>query len=283
MARPLRLHVPGIAAHVLSRGNDKECIFTDSVDYSKYEELLEHALQRFAVTCHGWCLLWNHLHLIVRPSTFPLCGMMQQLNSNYCQWFNKRHGRVGHRLQGRYKALLIEDGSYFLNAIRYVALNPVVAQKVPDPTDWPWSSYRASIGRETAPAFLDLEPVWAVLDAATPQEGRERLQMLVTAGGRPEELWGPLIRGSAAFAKRIDPLLEPHRENDDFLYAERFATRPSLRELFAGVAGGPPLEDAVQTAFCRHVYTLKAIANELKVHPSTVWVWVRRSESRRRQ
>ena len=267
--------------HVLSRGNDKECIFTDSVDYAKYEELLEDALQRFGVNCHAWCLLWNHLHLVVRPSMLPLCGMMQQLNSNYCQWFNKRHGRVGHRLQGRYEALLIEDGSYFLNAIRYLALNPVVAKKVTDPSDWPWSSYRASIGREKARACLDLEPIWTMLDAATPEEGRERLEMLVASGGRPEELWGPLIRGSAAFAKRIDPLLEAHVENDDFLYAERFATRPSLAELLVGAAGGPELEDAVHTAFCRHAYTLKAIAKALKVHPSTVWVWARRSELRR--
>jgi len=273
--------VPGIAAHVLSRGNNKQCIFTDSVDYQKYEALLADNLRRFAVTCHAWCLLWNHLHLVVRPSTFPLSRMMGQLNSAYCGWFNRRHGRVGHVLQGRYTGILIEDGSYFLNCLRYVALNPVNARKVSDPSDWPWSSYRASIGREPAPPYLDLEPVWKMLDAATPEEGRERLQMLVMAGGRPEELWGPVIRGSAAFAKHIDPLLGPHRDNGDFLYAERFATRPSLAELFVGVAGGPSLEDAVHVAFCRHAYTLKAIGKALNLHPSTIWVWIRRSESRR--
>jgi len=282
MTRGLRLHVPGVPAHVLSRGNNKQCIFTDTVDYEKYLALLPAALERFGVECHGFCLMWNHLHLLLTAWEFPLAGAMRQLNSHYCQWFNHRHGRVGHVLQGRYRCKLIEEGSYFLNAVRYVALNPVASQKVAAPADWPWSSYRAAIGLEPAPRHLHLERVWKDLDAENEREGRERLRLFVESGGHPDELWGPLIRGSQGFLRTLDPLLERHRGTCDFTYADRFATRPPLASLISGNDGREAKEDRVRIAFLQHAYTLREIGETLQQHPSTVWRWVERSQRRRK-
>jgi len=141
MTRPLRVHVPGVACHVMSRGNNKDCIFTDDRDHEHFLELLEDALARFSVHCHVFCLLWNHYHLLVTPDEIPLWRMMQQLNSGYCQWFDRRHDRVGHVLQGRYKGPLVDNAGYFLNAARYIVLNPVEAKLVEHPIDWNWSSY----------------------------------------------------------------------------------------------------------------------------------------------
>ena len=111
----------------------------------------------------AFCLLVNHLHLLVTPREQPLWRMMQQLNSTYCSWFNQRHERVGHVLQGRYKSKLIDDCAYFLNATRYLALNPVVAQQVEHPEDW-WSSYRAAIGLATTPCARS-RPWWTSIRA----------------------------------------------------------------------------------------------------------------------
>jgi len=278
----VRLHIPGVPVHVLSRGNDKQCIFTDNRDYERYLQLLSDVCARFGVTCHAFCLLWNHLHLIVTPSDLPVCGMMRQLNSHYCQWFNHRHGRVGHVLQGRYRALLIDGGSYFLNAMRYVVLNPVAAHKVKSPADWPWSSYRATVDLEERPAYLDLQRLWHTLDAADASNGCARFKALVEEGGQPEELWGPLFVGSEQFARRIDPLLDLQRSNRDFLYAERFATRPPLTTIFTNTQMAVERERAAFTAFCRHAYTLREIGERLGRHPSTIWTWVHRAQLRRR-
>jgi REP element-mobilizing transposase RayT len=266
-----------VPVHVVSRGNNKQCIFGDAQDYEKYLALLADGLARFGVQCHAFCLLWNHLHLILRPHALPLWRLMQQVNSNYCRWFNVRHARVGHVLQGRYGGFLIEDGSYFLNALRYLALNPVVGGKVTRAEDWPWSSYRATMGLEPVPAALDVSPILSVFDAGDWTEARERFAAVVTAPDAVEALWGPVFAGSAALASRVETQLTGHRENTDFVYAERYATRPSLAALLVGKNVGPDLDAAVRVAFLRHGYTLREIGGALHIHQTTVWRWVTRA------
>ena len=194
MARPLRLHIPGVAGHVMSRGNNKQCMFLEDRDYEMYLELLDYTLTRFAVRCHAFCLMWNRIHLLLTPTTFPLSRMMQQLNSRYCRWFNKRHRRVGHMLQGRYAGLLIDGPVYFLNALRYLALNPVVGGKVVHPADWPWSSYRATMGLVPLPSFLDLREVCAVVDATDSGRGTRTAGHVRHVGRSRWGVLGPALR-----------------------------------------------------------------------------------------
>ncbi len=276
MARQLRVHAPGVAAHVVSRGNNKTPIFLDDGDYAHYEGVLSEGLNRFGVTCHSYCFLWNHLHLVLTPWEHPLSRLMQQVNSTYCEWFNKRHGRVGHVLQGRYRCRLIDDESYFLNAIRYVALNPVTANKVRRPEDWPWSSYRVMMGLAETPAFLDFTAIFRALDADTENEMRERLRVFVEAGDVSDG-WRSLIEGTTRFMRAMDPMLEPHRGNPEFTYGDRYATRPSLSELLHDRAG-LALDMAVAEAFLKHAYTLREIGEALGGrHASTIWRWIQRT------
>jgi len=265
----------------MSRGNNKERIFTDARDYQMYFQTLEDGLERFGVECNTLCAMWNHAHLILTPRALPVASLMRQVNSRYCQWFNRRHGRVGHLLQDRYKGLFIGDGSYFLNAIRYIALNPVAAGYVTDPADWEWSSYADMIGRCRRWPFLSLDRLWETLDAENELAGRERLALFMAAEGRPDYGWGGLMRGGAELTARLRPLVKEHESNTDFVYAERFATRPSLPELFAGKCEPWEIEDAVYLAFAQHAYTLKAIGEFLNIHPSTVWARAHRSSLRR--
>lgn len=280
MTRGLRLHAPGVPAHVVSRGNNKQRIFSDTIDYQRYLELLSRTCARFGIECHAFCQLANHVHLVVTAWDFPLADAMRQLNSHYCQWFNRRHARVGHVLQGRYKCKLIEEGSYFLHAVRYVAWNPVAARLVATPADWPWSSYRATIGLAPPPIPLSLGRMWTDLDAGTEEEGRQRLKLFVESGDHPEELWGPLIKGSPAFKAALDPLLDEHRGTYDFTYADRFAARPPLVSLLAGEDARAAAEERVRVAFLQHAYTLREIGTALGVHPTTVWRWIQRAHAR---
>ena len=274
------MHALGVSAHVMSRGYDKGCIFTDACDYERYLAILADGLQRFGVDCHALCLLWNHLHLVVTPWDSPLASLMQQVNSHYCEWLNQRHRRSGYVLQGRYKCKVVEDGSYFLNVIRYVVLNPVAAETVRTPVDWPWSSYRATMGLDASPVPLNVERIWKSLDAATEREGRERLRVFIESGDRPEALWGPLIEGSERFRDQLAPLLQPHQGTCEFTYAHRFASRPSLASLLSGVGDRGEREERARVAFMHHAYTLAEIGKAWDLHPSTVWHWVRRARQR---
>jgi REP element-mobilizing transposase RayT len=273
MARALRVHAPGVAVHVMSRGNNKQAIFLDAADYAKYLELLALLLGRFKIRCHAFCLLFNHLHLIITPGPMPISRMMQQLNSKYCAWFNEKHGRVGHLLQDRYKAKLIDDGSYFLNVVRYVALNPVVAAQVDRPEDWPWSSYRAAIGLEAPIPFVDDFELARALDAIDDAERHARLKTFVEAGQTAEDGWRELMSGSDDLGRRVEPLIADSRADIDFSYAHRYATRPALESLLKGQEG-EALRSAVHDAFVVHAYTLREIAAQVDKHPGTVWTWV---------
>jgi len=276
MARPLRIHAPGVAVHVVSRGDDRRPIFLDPRDYARYLEVLSRGLRRFGVKCHFWCLMGNHLHLVLTPDTQPLARLMQQVNSSYCEWFNAQYGRVGHVLQGRYYARLIEDGSYFLNAVRYLALNPVAAGLVARPEDWPWSSYGALLGLTDLPPYLDVEEVFRLFDAEDEEEMRERLRVFIEAGSAEED-WRASLSGSAEFVRRMEPRLRPHRAISEYSYEQRYATRPALSVVLAN-HDGPALDAAVATAFLRHAYTLREIATMLdERHPSTIWRWIRRT------
>ena len=147
MARPLRIEFPGALYHVTSRGNARQDIALDDEDRAAFLAVLAEARERFAWLVHAYCLMGNHYHLMVETPEANLSRGMRQLIGVYTQRFNRRHGRVGHLFQGRYKAILVERESYLLELCRYVVLNPVRAGLVARVEDWRWSSYAETAGR----------------------------------------------------------------------------------------------------------------------------------------
>jgi putative transposase len=264
--------------HVMSRGNDKREMFIDDIDYARYLELLERSAHRFSVHVDGYCLMWNHVHLLLRPTACPLWRLMHHVNSAYCGWFNRRHGRVGHVLQGRYKAQIIEGGPSFLRVLRYVMLNPVTAGYVLRAQDWAWSSFRRTAGLENGPTFLSLGNVWDMFDPSDRVHAQQCFQRFVDQPSVENELASGLLVGSDGFVRHFEPSLAVHRENRELLCAERFAARPSLSELLPEVTRGPTTHQAASRAFHVHAFTLREIAEHVGVSPSAVWVWTRRAQ-----
>ena len=266
--------------HLMSRANDKRCLFEDEGDHLRFLEFLAESLARFGSTCLAYCIMWNHFHLLVVPQEHSVSRLMQHLNTKLCIRFNKKHQRVGHVLEGRFKSPMVDDDSYLLTALRYLALNAVVAKRVARPEDFRWSSYRALAGLEPCPPFLSPDRVWRALDADDATAGRERLVSFVNAGSVTEgmyELSKVLFVGGRQLADRLDPLVRPHRENVDFTYAQRFATRPPLAEIL-DVADQPDARDeAARVAFHEHAYTLRAIGDAWGQQAATIWVWIQRA------
>ncbi|NOZ10168.1 MAG: hypothetical protein GXP09_03870 [Gammaproteobacteria bacterium] len=108
MARPLRLEFAGALYHITSRGNRRESIFEDDVDHLMFIELLGQVCSRMNWQCYAYCLMTNHYHLFIETAEANLSSGMRQLNGVYTQRYNRCHRRVGHVLQGRYKAILVD-------------------------------------------------------------------------------------------------------------------------------------------------------------------------------
>jgi putative transposase len=151
MARQLRTDFPGAVHHVTSRGNERRPIFFDDRDREMFLAFLGQAVKRFGWSVTAFVLMTNHFHLLVQTPEAGLSKGMHWLNTKYVGWFNRRHERVGHLYQGRFKAILVEKETYFMEVLRYVVLNPLRARMVERPEDYRWSSYRATAGLERAP------------------------------------------------------------------------------------------------------------------------------------
>ncbi len=151
MARKPRLHYPGACYHVILRGNAGHDVFFDTQDRNRFFFLLQEGIEKYDHRIHGYCLMTNHLHLVIQVGDVSLSRIMQNVSFRYTSYVNHRLKQVGHLFQGRYKALLIDADSYLLQIIRYVHNNPVRAAMVIKPEDYPWSSHNVYLGNSSVP------------------------------------------------------------------------------------------------------------------------------------
>ena len=128
MARPLRVEFPGAVYHLTARGDRRESIFIDDADRVALLGVVGDATERFAASMLAYCLMGNHYHFVVQTHRANLSQLMRQINGVYTQGFNRRHAKVGHVFQGRFKALVVDRDAYLLEVCRYVELNPVRAK-----------------------------------------------------------------------------------------------------------------------------------------------------------
>lgn len=144
MVRPLRIEYPGAVYHVITRGNNRQRIFTDDRDRRTYLQKVLHYCTEKDVHVLCYCLLSNHVHLLLETPQWNLSKLMQPLQTSYTLYFNRRYGHTGHVFEQRYKALVVDRDNYLLLQVScYIHLNPVAAKLVQRPQDYRWSSYQA--------------------------------------------------------------------------------------------------------------------------------------------
>jgi putative transposase len=144
VARPHREEVADGIFHVYARGNAKQAIYLDDADRQAYLQLLRLVVKKRRWRCLAYCLMENHVHLLVETPEPNLAAGMQVLHGVYAQAFNERHDRVGHLFQGRYGAVRIKTDGQLFTTVRYLALNPVAAGLCTKPAEWTWGSYAAA-------------------------------------------------------------------------------------------------------------------------------------------
>jgi REP element-mobilizing transposase RayT len=186
MPRPSRCELAGGIHHVTARGNNGADVFADTLDRHVFLRLFAKALARFEWRCLTYCLMRNHYHLLLLTEAPTLGAGVGYVNGRYAQAFNARHSRSGHLWGQRYHAVLVERGAHLLEAMRYIALNPVRAGFCDRAEDWPWGGHRALAGLGPA-GLVDLETTWSYL-AADGGNGRHRYRDLVA---QPKEGLAP--------------------------------------------------------------------------------------------
>lgn len=165
MARRPRLLAPGLLYHVIARGNQRRPTFVDERDYRAYLTRLATYRERYAVRLYAYCLMPNHVHLLVETGLPPLSKFMQGLQQAYTVRFNRVHETVGHVFQGRYKAIVCDSDAYLATLVRYIHLNPVRAGLVARPEDYPHSGHHSYL-RGASTGLLDTAPVLRLLGGA---------------------------------------------------------------------------------------------------------------------
>ncbi len=141
MARQARLESETAYYHIMMRGNNREYIFKRAAQKHRFMEYLANESQVGVVQVAGWCLMDNHVHMVLRGSVTELAQAIKRINIRFAMGFNTQEGRIGHVFQDRFKSEPIRDDTHLLAVIRYVHNNPLKAGLVRDAGDYPWSSY----------------------------------------------------------------------------------------------------------------------------------------------
>lgn len=139
-----------------ARGSNRQAIFIFDSDRTDFLDCLDHVLRRSNLSCIAYCLMSNHYHLVLETRDGALSPALQALNGRYANRFNRRYGRDAHLFRNRFGAVLQECDTQLVWTLRYTVMNPVEKGLCGSPEEWRWSSYRASVGIDPTPSFLDL-------------------------------------------------------------------------------------------------------------------------------
>ncbi len=211
MGRPPRLLLAGFPHHVIQRGHNRHAVFVEPADYEYYLANLREWKRVYDVAVYAWCLMTNHVHLVLAPGTegAGISGLMRRLSARQGRYVNRLECRLGTLWCGRFRSSVIDTDEYLLACLRYVELNPVRAAIVGHPAEYPWSSHRERMG--LAPqALLDADPVTRQLGVSDAERRCAYGRFLATGPDPDEE---QLIRdavrrnqltGGRGFAEEIE-------------------------------------------------------------------------------
>ena len=267
MARPVRIEIPGGWYHVTARGNERRRIFADDKDRGRFVELLAEWVERFGLRLHAYVLMDNHYHLLVETPHANLSQAMQWLGVSYTTWFNRRHGRVGHLFQGRFKAMILEAESAAVEVGRYLHLNPVrvgrlglgktaqrraalgmtdrpdaklVAERLERLRRYPWSSYRAYAGGAKKPEWLTMRTVLEMSGGRSWSERQQAYRQYVEEAAREglaKSPWERLEAGVVLGGERFVERMRRHLQGDEREQPQlrRLKARPSWQQVVVAV------------------------------------------------
>jgi REP element-mobilizing transposase RayT len=244
MPRKPRSEFAAAVYHVSARGNRRQAIYLDVADREAYLGRFSRLADKLSWRCLSYCLMTNHVHLLVDTSKPNLGEGMRLLHGGFAQGFNRRHGFVGHVFQGRFHAVPIETDAQLWLTAAYIARNPVEGRLCGAATDWPWSSHRAIVS-DDAPRWLDRQRLLQYFGAHGAPNPLERYQELVARPGTGDSPLNACPLNAVAFSWDAGRL-KIEVDGRDLIELVRevelpFATAEGRPE-HAGAYHGPPAE-----------------------------------------
>jgi putative transposase len=239
MARSLRIEYPGAFYHVINRGHRQEAIVLDDLDRQRFLFYLENMAGQFRVLIHSYCLMANHYHVILETPDGNLSRAVQWLNVSYATYYNRRHRCVGHLFQGRFKAILVEAGTYLEALSRYIHLNPVRAGLASQAWEYPWSSCRHFVESGKVPAWLEVNRVLVGFGRTTTVARRRYVAYLSEPDVKNpfDDVVGGSLLGGKPFLQWVkDTFLAARREDREIPDLKTLRPRPSVEAIIDAVA-----------------------------------------------
>lgn len=184
--------------HIMLRGNERKSLFPEEEDYRKFLQILATKKRDDSFLLYAYCLMSNHLHLLIREKKQNISQIMKRINIAYAYYFNKKYNRVGHVFQDRFKSESVEEESYLLSVIRYIHNNPLNAKMVNDPILYPWSSYNYYIN-ESIKDIVDKEEILTIFSSKIPKA----IQLFKTFLQKPSTSIGLEYKSNNIPAKEI--------------------------------------------------------------------------------
>ncbi len=253
MARPQRIEYEGAVYHVTARGNERRALFVDDADRERFLRVLGESVASFEIRLYLFCLMTNHVHLVLETPRGNLSRFMHRLQTAYTVYFNHRHQRHGHLMQGLYGATVVERDAYLLRLSRYVHLNPVftkacrsrpVRERIALLRQYRWSSFRSYIGKDRGLAWVNYAPILATV-AAHDSPPAETYRRFVEAGIAQidaafleDARASRLCLGSEGFRVRIRALYENllrERPRAEDIAFRRTGTRRAVESILQAV------------------------------------------------
>lgn len=281
MARPIRIEYAGALYHVTSRGDRREDIYVDDEDRLIWLNVFSQVCSRFNWHCHAWCLMDNHYHIVIETIEGNLSQGMRQLNGVFTQKTNRRHKRVGHVFQGRFKAIIVQKDTYLLELCRYVVLNPIRARMVSDMQDWKWSSYLAMIGDAACSDWLERD--WLLNHFGTSRRMAViNYSNFVREGIGLPPIWGELKKqlflGDERFVDKVIMKIKTSDRTGDLREVPRMQRRAQANPLGWYRENCSSRHQGIVSAYQSGDYSMKKIADGFDVHYSTVSRAIKKAE-----
>jgi len=279
MARPLRIEFAGAVYHVTARGDRRGAIYEDDEDREGFLDVLAEVVERYSWICHAYCLMTNHYHLVLETPQGNLSRGMRQLNGVYTQASNRRHHRVGHLFQGRFKGILVDKDAYLLELGRYLVLNPVRAEMVEAPEQWRWSSYRAMIGKDPVPKWLWVDAILGQFGDSVADARRAFARFVHDRADRSiwEGLRQQIYLGDKTFVEKMQAKAKLEGDARTVPKSQR---RPPVQALAEIASNHNGRNAAISAAYATGDYSYREIAEHFKIHLATVGRIVRKAMQR---
>jgi len=178
-----KLNTPTLVSHITQRAAGKDPLFIENDDYLFMLGLLKEIAGKYSLRVFAFCLMPNHVHLLLSPNEENLCDAMRDLFARYARFFNRRYERKGHLFGGPYRQAVCFDDRYLLTASLYIHLNPVKAGIENDPRHYRWSSVRLFCEDDAPKSFVDPDFILRLLSKGEMKKREEYRRLLMQGGG----------------------------------------------------------------------------------------------------